>query len=91
METIKQGSFELEDMLKRLNSYYEKFIKIKLFDGTIIEGKLSKLNPKVYFEKQLNGKSEAVSESNINAFYLKVENGTLIISALEISNFEPTV
>jgi len=76
-------------MLKQLERYNEKFIKIKLFDGTIIEGKLSNLKPKAYIEKQVRIKGEALKEFTNKAFYLKLEHRTLIISALEISNFEP--
>jgi hypothetical protein len=89
METMKHGSVDLQEMLHRLGGYNEKLIKIKLFDGTIIEGILSKLKPKALVEKQINEKCEVVADPTDNAYYLKVENWSLIISPLEISNFEP--
>jgi hypothetical protein len=89
METINHGSVDLQEMLYKLEGYKEKLIKIKLFDGTIIEGTLSKVKPKALVEKQVNDKYETMAKPTDNAYYLKVEHGTLIISALEISNFEP--
>ena len=76
METLKCISIEQQNMLKRLYSYHEKQVKIKMFDGTILEGKLTDLKPMVSIRQYENGEGDQDSDYNAIFYYLKAEHGT---------------
>jgi small nuclear ribonucleoprotein (snRNP)-like protein len=88
MQTILQGTTNQIELIKRLSNYHGKPVKIKLCDGTSIEGRFGGFPQVINSQKLENGKTVSDLNTLPNVCYLKEEFGTITIPFGQIADVE---
>jgi hypothetical protein len=86
METINKGTIEQMDLILRLNKFHSKRVKVKLCDGSLIEGWLTGLQPAITMEEFDRG--DWLRDFKSKECYLRGKYGTITISLGKIADLE---
>jgi hypothetical protein len=86
MENIKKGTLEQMDLILRLNKFHSKRVKVKLYDGSLIEGWLTGLQPAITMEEF--EREDWVRDFKSKVCYLREKYGTVTISLGMIADIE---
>jgi hypothetical protein len=88
MQTMAHSSTEQIELIRRLNTHTGKKVKIKLYDGTCIEGRLTEFQWAKFAQQVNSAKGLRDSDNLANACFLKEEHGTVTIPYRDIAGFE---
>jgi hypothetical protein len=88
MQIMNQITTEQLEMIRRLCNHTGKKVKIKLYDGTSIVGRLIELQWTKFVQQVNNVKGLNEFDNLPEACYLRAEHGTLAIPYKDIAGFE---
>ena len=91
IENLKLEPSVQVNLIKRINNYLGKKVKIRLFDGTSIVGRLTELDWTKFVQQVNSSKGHNEFDNLPEACYLRAEHGTLAIPYKDISGIELSI